>query len=290
MRRTFCLPLLSALFAAALIAVPALPVAAQASGWQPGPDAVLDSTYDGFIDTPAAGATVPGSGAFTVAGWFVDSTAEGWAGADDVQVWLGAMGGGGTMLAKAQLGQSRPDVATATNNPFWGSAGFSAAVNGGQVPAGPQTLSVYAHTPGKGWWFKTLNVSGGGAASSASAPSPSAPVAASSPGSAPLVTIDSPGANQDVSTKNEFSIEGTASDPGFGASGIDDIQVFINGERGGAYSTQLGSTTPNPQGQWQLTFNPTKFPSMHSNLFVYAHSKNTGKETLATREFNIVDK
>jgi hypothetical protein len=28
---------------------------------------------------------------------------------------------------------------------------------------------------------------------------------------------------------------------------------------------------------------------MHSNLFVHAHSKNTGKETLETRELNIVD-
>ncbi|HET6319684.1 MAG TPA: hypothetical protein VFG86_24765, partial [Chloroflexota bacterium] len=78
--------------------------------------------------------------------------------------------------------------------------------------------------------------------------------------------------------------------PGFGPNGIDAVEIFINGERGGAYSSQLGTTTPDASGDWNLTFEPTKYPSMHSNLFVYAHSKNTGKETLETREFNIVDK
>ena len=86
-----------------------LPATAQGEVWNPGPGAVLDSTYDGLIDAPTANAQVS-SGGFTVAGWFVDKTAEGWAGVDDVQVWLGSMDGGGTMLASAQFGQSRPDV------------------------------------------------------------------------------------------------------------------------------------------------------------------------------------
>src|SRR5437016_7680811 len=101
--------LLATCFALAVSMAP--PVLAQSSGWQPGPGAVLDNTYDGFIDVPSAGATVPGSGSFSVAGWFVDTTAQGWAGADDIQVWLGTMDGGGQMLAKALLGQNRPDVA-----------------------------------------------------------------------------------------------------------------------------------------------------------------------------------
>src|SRR5438094_3879828 len=72
---------------------------AQSAGWQPGPGAILDNTYTGFIDLPTNGATVPGTGSFTVAGWFVDQTAQGWAGADDVQVWLGTLDCGGRMLA-----------------------------------------------------------------------------------------------------------------------------------------------------------------------------------------------
>src|SRR4051794_20755919 len=82
------------------------PVAAQSADWQPGPGGALDPTYSGFIDAPRGGATVPGSGSFAVAGWFVDRTAQGWAGADDVQVWLGSMDGGGRLLAKALFAQS----------------------------------------------------------------------------------------------------------------------------------------------------------------------------------------
>jgi hypothetical protein len=283
MRRSIVFSVFSAFLTCAVLVVPA---AAQAAGWQGGPGAILDNTYDGFIDVPAAGATVPGSGSFTVAGWFVDRTAQGWAGADDIQVFLGSMGSGGTMLAKAQIAQSRPDVAAATGNPFWAASGFTAVVNAAQVPAGSQTLNVYAHTPGKGWWFKQVTVTGGGPGTGAVAPAPAAPVA----GAAPQVEIQEPQPNADVSTRSDFTITGTATDPGFGPSGIDDVQVFINGERDSPYSTLLGTTTPDASGNWTLTFQPTKYPSMHSNLFVYAHSKNTGKETLATREFDIVDR
>jgi len=257
---------------------------AQTGDWQPGPDAIGDSTYDGFIDIPSNGSAVPGSGTFTVAGWFVDTTAEGWAGADDVQVFLGQMGSGGTMLAKAQIAQNRPDVGAATGNPFWSASGYSAVVNGSSVPGGSQTLSVYAHTPGKGWWFKQVSVDGGGPATGG-APAPSQPVA----GAPPQLTITAPAPESNVCTRSDYTIAGTATDPGFGPSGIDRIDVFINGERDSRYSTQLGTTTPGSDGTWTLTFRPTKFPSMHSNLFVYAHSKNTGQETLVSRGFNITD-
>jgi Bacterial Ig domain len=254
---------------------------AQSAGWQPGPGAILDNTYTGFIDVPTNGATVAGSGSFTVAGWFVDMTAQGWAGADDVQVWLGTMDGGGRMLAKAVFAQSRPDVAAATGNPYWAASGFGAAVAG--LPAGSQTLNVYAHTGGKGWWFKGVTVNGGGGAGAA-APAPSAP-AGPVAGGAPVVVINSPTQNQNVSTKSLFSIEGTVSNP----SSIDNIEVWINGERNSKYGSLLGSTTPASDGSWSLSFNPTKYPSTHSNLYVYAHSRN-GQETVANREINIVDR
>src|SRR5919202_1148566 len=120
----------------ALVIGTAPPALAQASDWLPGPGAILDNTYQGFIDQPANGATVPGSGSFTLSGWFVDTTAQGWAGADDVQVWLGTMDGGGSMLAKAQFAESRPDVAAALANPYWAASGFVAGGPGSAVPAG----------------------------------------------------------------------------------------------------------------------------------------------------------
>src|SRR5262245_10186296 len=112
---------------AALLIAPAAASADPLTSWTPGPDAILDNTYDGFIDAPSPNATVP-NGAFTVAGWFVDKQAEGWAGADAVQVWQGTMDGGGKQLATGQIAQSRPDVATTQGNPFWINSGFSATL------------------------------------------------------------------------------------------------------------------------------------------------------------------
>ena len=80
-RRSFLALLSSALVAGAMVAP--LPASAQTGGWQPGPGAAGDNTYEGFIDGPAAGATVSTNG-FTVNGWFVDTSAQGWSGADDI--------------------------------------------------------------------------------------------------------------------------------------------------------------------------------------------------------------
>src|SRR5205823_6709806 len=123
---------------------PAAVFADPVTAWTAGPGAILDPVYDGYIDIPNLNSTVP-TGSFTVAGWFVDKTAEGWAGADDVQVWLGTMDGGGRMLAQATFAQSRPDVAATEGNPYFAASGFGATIPAGTLSVGPQTLSVYAH-------------------------------------------------------------------------------------------------------------------------------------------------
>jgi hypothetical protein len=87
-------------------------------------------------------------------------------------------------------------------------------------------------------------------------------------GAAPVVTITKPTENQDVSTKSDYTLEGTATDPGVGGSGIDRIQIFINGEREGQYASELGITTPGSDGSWSLTFKPTRYASTHSNVYV----------------------
>jgi Big-like domain-containing protein len=264
---------------AALLLGHTAPVAAQSADWQPGPGAALDNTYEGFIDLPANGATVPGGGSsFTVAGWFVDKTAQGWAGADDVQVWLGAMDGGGQMLARALFAQSRPDVGAAEGNPFWDDSGFVATIAGSSVPNGTQTLNLYAHTPAKGWWFKSVAVTGGGSATTAPAAAP-----APSAGGAPQLTILNPTNNQNVSTKSDYTINGRVDDS------RDNIDVWINGERDTHYATELGTTTPTSDGSWSLTFTPTHFPSTHSILYIYAKNRASGLETLVSVEINIVD-
>src|SRR5262245_29366069 len=89
---------------------PATATADTITDWTPGPNAALDNTYTGYIDSPTMNSTVSTNG-FNVTGWFVDKSAQGWAGADDIEVWQGTMDGGGKMLARATIGLDRPDVA-----------------------------------------------------------------------------------------------------------------------------------------------------------------------------------
>jgi hypothetical protein len=272
------------------------------TSWTGGPGAVLDDTYDGFIDVPSTNATVP-TGNFTVAGWFVDKTAEGWAGADDVQVWLGTMDEGGRMLAKATFAQGRPDVAAAEGNPFFVASGFGTIVPAGALAAGPQTLSVYAHTPGKGWWFKQVQVNVSGSAPATAAPAPA--VAAGAP---PVVVIESPTSGQNIATKNPFEMMGYALDKaaaptqGSQGSGIDQVSVYVDAEKtnGGAllgtadlaFSDQAAQSKFGAQfanSGWRLTFKPTSLHAGAHTLFIYAHSVVTGKEDFETIGINIVE-
>jgi hypothetical protein len=140
------------------------------------------------------------------------------------------------------------------------------------------------HTPAKGWWYKTVSVNGGGSASSGTAP---APPAGSGTGDAPVVTVTQPteGANVNAKGSADYTITGTATDPTYGPSAIDRVDVYILGEPD--TGTLLGTTTPASDTTWSVTFKPTNFPSTHVNIYVFAHSKVTGKTTEVIRGFNI---
>jgi hypothetical protein len=291
-----------------------MPAAAQSSGWQPGPGAVLDNTYDGFIDVPAGGATVSTNG-FGVSGWFVDKMAQGWAGADDVQVWLGTQDGGGRMLAKAIFAQSRPDVANALGNPYWAASGFFAFIPAGAVPAGSQTLTVYAHTPGKGSWFKQVTVNASESAPAAAAPpapaapgTPAAPAPTSPQGAAPILVIEAPKGAEIVKTStSDYQIIGYALDPNAAANqgsqgtGIDHVAVYMDADKDDPKTIFLGDAElafssdsarlaygdKFTSAGWRLSIKPTKYTAKGHQLFVYAHSVVTNKETLELRGFDI---
>lgn len=148
-----------------------LPVSADAApsaagGWLPGPGAAGENTYDGYIDLPAADAQVGTRGAVQVSGWVVDRTAQGWAGADDVEIFLGLMSDGGTLLGHAFFAQPRPDVGAALGSPYWAASGWTAAIPTSALVPGSNTLSVYTHSPTKGWWYKQVTVSVGSGATS----------------------------------------------------------------------------------------------------------------------------
>jgi hypothetical protein len=126
--------------------------------WAPGPAASGDgNSLAGVIDTPANGASL-NPGQLQLSGWFVDLTAQGWSGADDVEIFTGSMEGGGRPLGHAQFSQNRADVAAALKNGFWSQSGWSATVSTTNLPLGPTSLSVYVHTPAKGWWVRQVSI------------------------------------------------------------------------------------------------------------------------------------
>jgi hypothetical protein len=269
------------LFVGALLAVGlAGPVRAQdvpgGGGWSPAAAAAGDNTYQGFVDVPSAGTTVPVGSSFRVSGWFVDTTAEGWAGADGVQVLNGS-----TVLASGTVGGRRPDVASVTGNGFWAASGFDVVVPGGSLSAGPANLTVAVHTPGKGAWSKPLSVTiaGGGAL-------------LTSPASTGLILrVISPGVGDHILANKNGSIHGVAYDTRTRAElgvGVDRVQVYLDGARGVAGSENLG--TANQVGNtWSLAWEPTKFDHVRQHhLWVYARSSVTGEERLLNLDIEIV--
>ncbi len=287
--------------AAAAFIPPTLAGADPISPWTARPDAIGDNTYQGFVDVPATNATVP-TGTFTVAGWFVDSQAAGWSGADDVEIWQGSMDGGGKLLVKASFAQNRPDVGSALGNPYWAASGFSGVVPAGALTAGAQTLSVYAHTPAKGWWFKQVQVNVSGSATAVAAPIVSG-------GSPPVLALESPNQGTSFTTKVTFDVIGYALDPnsaphqGSQGSGIDQVSVYADAPRedngvflgnadlgfsDAAAVSKYGSQFAN--SGWRFTAKPTGFHSGVHNLFIYAHSAVTGKENLVTLGFSVIER
>jgi hypothetical protein len=274
------------------------------STWTAGPGGAGDDSYDGFIDAPTMNATVP-TGGFSVTGWFVDKTAQGWAGADDVQVWQGTMDGGGQMLAKASFAQNRPDVASVMGNPYWAASGFGVVVPGASLAPGSQALSVYVHTPGKGWWYKQVQVNVSSDITAA-VPAPAAAAPTVTGGALPIVAFVRPNDGEQVLTKSDYEIQGYALDLNAGpnqgtqGTGIDRVQVYLGNERenGGTllgdadlgFSDATATDLYGPQfaaSGWRLTFKPTKFKANTYLLFAYARSLVTGKEDVATRFFAI---
>jgi hypothetical protein len=262
----------------AMLGTPASQAAAQevpgGGGWQPGPGAVLENTYQGFVDQPSAGATIPAGAPFRVAGWAVDSAAEGWAGFDDVQVLHGS-----TVLARGSVGGSRPDVASVTGNGFWASSGFEAIVPAGALQPGQATLIVQLHTPGKGSWFKQVNVTVGGGAG--------APGVAAS---GLVFQIVSPGQNEEVPGNRNGLFRGTAYDTRTRAElgvGVDRIQVYLDAHRGLAGSQYLGDARFSGN-QWEVTWEPTLWNSIrHHVVFFYVRSAVTGEEVVRMLEIDI---
>lgn len=222
-----------------------------------------------------------------ISGWFVDTTAQGWAGADDVQVFVGTMDSG-KLLAHATVGLNRLDVSATLGNPYWSAAGWQAAIDAGALPGGQSTIVVYAHTPSKGWWSLQVGIAVGLTVPSSGEPLAAAPALQGAP---PLLSVTTPNENQIISTRlRSFPITGTATEATRDGRGIDWVEVWLNGEANSDNGVILGVADLSTDGSWSLPFDPGVHASINSNLYVYAHSAVNGKKTLLVRHFFLADR
>jgi hypothetical protein len=289
------LGLAAGLALAACAQVSGLAAADAGSSWTPGTNAVGDNTFAGFIDAPVSGSTVSGTSRVLVQGWVVDRTAQGWTGIDDVQIYLGLQDQGGALLTSASLGQRRDDVAAALGNPFWAGAGFSASFLDTNLSVGSNVLSVYAHAPDRGWWYKQVEVR--------IQPLPAIPYADD-----PMLVVREvlPSLDVDQHTSN-LTLRGYVIDRnlplnqmlGVGGTGVSLVQVYLDGQRqgGGIFlgNPQMGLTNREATGfgerflhsGWELTVHPGEFPVDKHEFYIYAASAYWPNETLLVLPFNV---
>jgi hypothetical protein len=203
--------------------------------WRAGPGAQGQSTYIGRIESP--GRRLRLGADLLVSGWFVDTTASGWAGAKSGEVWLGTKDSGGTKLSDLTVGLPRPDVRDALGAADWTNSGFTATIPAGTVlglPGGDQTLNVYLDTASKGWWFKSQTVT---IPASSQLQFPNDPIVFF------VQPINEQNISQFAQSNSRLSLRGVAldrnvlsvTDPnvskGAEGTGIDRVQLFLDGPR-----------------------------------------------------------
>jgi hypothetical protein len=266
-----------------------------ASPWLPGPDAVGDDTYSGFIDSPASGTVIPMNSTIVVQGWIVDRTVSGGSGIDDVQVYLGLRDQGAPLLARANVGQRRDDVAAALGNPDFSNAGFNVSFADNGLVVGSNLLTVYVHSPEKGWWYKQVDVVRPAA--------PDLPYADD-----PLLVIREAVPSLDSLTQatNKLILRGYAIDRnmpptlqlGVGGSGVSRMQMYLDGPRGSG--TLLGNATLGFKNReatgfgqrflmsgWEMTLHPNDFGVDRHELYIYTLSAYWPDESLVVIPFSV---
>jgi hypothetical protein len=184
------------------------------------------------------------------------------------------------------VGSERFDVASALGNPYWTKSGFEATVPAGALQPGNVSLTVYVHSPGKGWWWKDI------------AFTINRPRLAQ-----PILQVLEPQQGEKIKSGIIFTISGYALDPGaFDTTGVDRVDIYIDGARGDPQAHFLGMADvvePSAAAQaaygarfantgWSLQFDPSKFKLGNRTLYIYARSTATAAETLVSVDLNIV--
>ena len=175
-------------------------------------------------------------------------------------------------------------------------SGFSAEFLANNLGTGSNILTVYAHTPSKGWWYKQLELS-----------LPAAPDRAYADD--PLLVVREAVLALDVDhTTNNLTLRGYAIDRnmprdqilGVGGSGVSSVQFYLDGPKnagGGTFmgKASLGETNREATGfgerflksGWEMTIHPSDLSVDRHELFIYADSAYWPSETLVVVSFTI---
>ena len=285
-----------ALVFAVLVVAPLTARADATSPWLAGPDAVGDDTFSGFIDAPASGMMMTPGSMVSVVGWVGDDTSTDGTGIDDVRIYLGLQNQGGLLLAEATLAVRRDDVAAALGNPNFASAGFAATFPVNNLGVGSNVVTVSAHAPNKGWWYKQIELG-----------VPAAPDRAYSDDPLLIVREAVPSLAVNHGT-GDLTLRGYAIDRnlpkdqtlGVGGSGVSSVQFYLDGPRntgGGTFlgNASLGKTNREATGfggrflksGWEMTVHLGGISVDRHEFFIYAYSAYWPSETLVIVPFTI---
>ena len=220
-----------------------------------------------------------------MSGWVADPSADATTGIDQLNIVLGAPGQTGPVLARAQLGLSRPDVTAGGDDPGLTTAGFTLDVPLDNVPAGLQTLTLEARTADHGTWLVSLQV----VVPTLGSVSAAQPAAAVSPPTAPAMVVsvaprlDVAWPNPGDTVNRSLVVEGSAVDTQATAAsggGIDSIEVFIEPDRDGG-GRMVGSARPGSTSGIDFNASVDMPPGPHT-LYIHAHSALSGKEAVTS--------
>jgi hypothetical protein len=243
--------------------------------WQPA------TSVDVSTDALVGGLSITPDGQ-NVAGWVLDTQADGSTGVTGVDVYAGD-----TLVTRAQMGISRPDVAMTSQKPEWAAPGFSAPLPLSALPNGSSLVTLAAHTTDGSTWLSGVQVVQP-VLGSAVPPRRvvTQVVAVPRPVSEPP-RLDVAAPARGASVGRSFLVQGVSYDVhATSGAGVDRVDVFLEPDRD-AGGPIVGSGAPGDatlSARLGRALGPNEFvayatvPRGEHTLYVHAHSAVTGQE------------
>lgn len=238
----------------------------------------FSNTLQGALEIPANGARV--GGVLTIKGWAADKAASLGTGVQAVHVYLDGEQNQGFFLGAATYGETREEIARQLGEDRFKPTGFSLNWDTTRVAPGDHVLNVYALSAATGRWEKfTSKVT----------------VVQKPFADDPLIRVMGPTDGQTTEGVNK-EIKGWAVDRNApSGTGVDQVEVYLDGERGTSAAVKLGAATyggnnGDPAQElgdtrftnsgFTLTWNPSQFRPGPHTVLVYARSTYTDSWTV----------